>query len=162
MNENRRQEFDLNKEEKEPNGCVFCNIIDGKEPASIITRDDVKGIISFMDLQGYPLVCPIKHIEGNPDELEMNKDILSSMNDLAFDLVPKLYEIYGVKGINVVTNIGSAAGQEIPHIHTHLIPRETGDKRVRLHRLPSLGRESLDILAEQMGQAIVFRKVAVE
>ncbi len=130
--------------------CIFCEIIRGESEASIILRDDEKKVISFMDLQGYPLVCPTEHIEGTPEAIEQNQDIIKEMFGTALQLLSPVYESYQNEGLNIVTNIGTAAGMEIPHLHIHLIPRSVEDRAVRLTRRASQSREELDSRAQEL------------
>lgn len=137
-------------DEHQPEQCVFCEIIQGRQEASVITRDDEKRVISFMDLQGYPLVCPTEHIEGTAESIQGSLDVIEAMYGLAYKILPFVYDEEKGEGINVVTNIGPAAGQEVPHLHVHLIPRTTEDRLVRLIRRTNQPREVLDRRAEQI------------
>lgn len=130
--------------ETEPHTCVFCEIIKGKEEGSIITRDDEKKVIAFMDLQGYPLVCPIEHIQGTIEAIEQNNDTISAMYDLSLKIIPTVYSAYGNDGLNVFMNIGKSAGMEIDHLHIHLIPRFKNEKRSVFLRKNDLQRNILD------------------
>ncbi|HVZ58203.1 MAG TPA: HIT domain-containing protein [Patescibacteria group bacterium] len=136
--------------EHSPEFCIFCEIIRGQTEASIIVKDLEKGVISFMDLQGYPLVCPIEHVDSTPESLNQNADVLAEVSRLAYKLVPLVYEAFSTDGVNIVTNLGESAGQEIPHIHTHVIPRVRHDRRVQMLRVPNLSRQKLDARAAQL------------
>lgn len=140
--------------ENSPKECVFCKIIRGQAEASVILRDDEKGVISFMDLQGYPLVCPIEHVDSTPDSLAHNTDLLAEVNKVALSLVPLVYEAFATDSVNLVTNLGTAAGQEIPHVHTHVMPRFNQDNRVRFQRLATVDREDLDIQAARLRELL--------
>lgn len=140
--------------ERSPEQCIFCEIIKGQAEASIILRDEEKGVISFMDLQGYPLVCPIEHVDSTYDSLVEKNDLLAEVNKVALGLVPHVYEAYATDSVNIITNLGGAAGQEIPHIHTHVIPRFTQDHRVRLQRLATIDREELDNQAARLRELL--------
>ncbi|MDI3496201.1 MAG: histidine triad family protein [Patescibacteria group bacterium] len=106
--------------------CIFCQIIEKTIPASIFYEDEAT--LAFLDIKpvnpGHALVIPKKHV-ANLEEI--------SAADLATLIkvvkkVGKLLETkLGVAGYNLVVNNGSVAGQEIAHLHFHLIPRQAND-----------------------------------
>ena len=106
--------------------CTFCDLIHGAGEASICYEDSEA--IAFMDIQpvnaGHVLVVPRKHFERFEDlpvELSMH------LFRVATKLVPAVKHVANAEGINVVVNSGSAAGQDEPHYHVHVIPRRAGD-----------------------------------
>jgi histidine triad (HIT) family protein len=115
--------------------CIFCKISDRIEPSSIIYEDDE--FIAFMDAypltSGHCLVVPKQHLVR-----------LEALNAKAraklFNLGHKIIEAQkkaglGIQGTNLLINDGKAANQTVPHLHLHLIPRESGDL---LKSLPKL------------------------
>jgi histidine triad (HIT) family protein len=106
--------------------CTFCDLIHGAGEVSICYED--AEAIAFMDIQpvnnGHVLVVPRRHyerFEDVPAELAMH------LFRVATQLVPAVKAVSNAEGINVVVNSGSAAGQDEPHYHVHIIPRTTGD-----------------------------------
>ncbi len=102
--------------------CIFCKIIDNKIPSTKIYED--KNVLVMLDIRpaikqgGHVLVITKKHYElitDVPDEL------LSKVS-LVIKKVSKALLKYG-KGLNVLINNKKIAGQAIPHVHFHLIPR---------------------------------------
>jgi histidine triad (HIT) family protein len=92
---------------------VFCLIVEHKETAIRVFETDKASVI--LDINGgYPLVLSKDHSEENIPE------ILS----LAGKLQPLVKKVYGADGIKILLNLGRAAGQEIPHPHVHIIPRQ--------------------------------------
>lgn len=124
--------------------CVFCRIIDGSQEASVISRDEESGVIAFMDLQGYPLICPTDHIDSDPESIKENVQKILAVYGMAYTIAPLLYQSGEEDGVNIVANLGEAAGQEIPHFHVHVIPRVAKDHRLRFPREVSLPRVELD------------------
>jgi histidine triad (HIT) family protein len=136
--------------------CLFCGIVKDDIEASLVYEDELT--LAFMNLRqgnpGHVLVIPKAHIE-TIDELDM--ELASAL----FRTVVKVAQ--GIKlalhpdGMNVWQSNGPAAGQEIPHIHFHLFPRELNDNRVRFYtQLPPLAeRRYLNELAEQIRVALV-------
>lgn len=106
--------------------CTFCDLIHGAGEVSICYEDS--DAVAFMDVQpvnaGHVLVVPRRHFEkfeDVPAELAMHLFRVTSR------LVPAVKRVANAEGINIVVNSGSAAGQDEPHYHVHVIPRCTGD-----------------------------------
>ena len=106
--------------------CTFCDLILGAGEASICYED--ADSIAFMDIQpvnaGHVLVVPRKHyetFEDLPPELAMH------LFRVATKLVPAIKRVSAAEGLNIVVNSGTAAGQDEPHYHVHVIPRTSGD-----------------------------------
>jgi histidine triad (HIT) family protein len=106
--------------------CTFCNLIHGAGEVSICYED--RDAIAFMDIQpvnsGHVLVVSRKHYESlqdTPPELAMHLFRVATM------IVPAVTKVAKAEGVNVVVNSGSAAGQDEPHYHVHVIPRCEND-----------------------------------
>jgi len=106
--------------------CIFCKIIDGSIPSEkVYEDDDVTAVLDISPVTpGHTLVLPKKH----------SKDFLSTEADLLTRLAPTVQKIArqvmaGVKadGFSLVVFNGLAAGQEVFHLHIHIIPRKSGD-----------------------------------
>jgi histidine triad (HIT) family protein len=107
--------------------CVFCDIIAGRSPASIVYRDE--DCIAFMDTcpvnAGHLLVIPLKHATYLADlEPRVGGALLVAGQKLAAAVRGS-----GLKaeGINLFLADGEAAGQEVFHVHLHVLPRFRGD-----------------------------------
>jgi len=107
--------------------CIFCKIVEGKEPASVVYEDEA--FLALMDAYplapGHCLVIPKKHVE-RLDELS------TSERNRLFEIGHAIVEAqkacgYGLEGTNLLLNDGKAANQTVPHAHLHLIPRKKGD-----------------------------------
>ena len=108
-------------------GCVFCEIIAGRSPASVVCRGD--GCTAFMDIQpinaGHVLVVPDEHATRLAD---LPADTGARMFRIAQRMAAALYESgLDCEGVNVFLADGEAAGQEVFHVHLHVIPRFDGD-----------------------------------
>jgi len=106
--------------------CIFCKIIKGELPSYKIYEDEHN--LAFLDInpttEGHTLVVPKQHFvnfEDIPEE-ELKKTIL-----IVKKIGKKLKDGLGVESYNVCENNDLAAGQLIPHIHFHLIPRHGND-----------------------------------
>ena len=106
--------------------CIFCKIVQGAIPAGIVYRNEQ--LLAFLDIgplaDGHLLVIPCDHYRNVTDLPEKTAAAIGS-------LIPRLAQgvlnVTGADGINVLANQGSAAGQVVPHVHFHLIPRKEGD-----------------------------------
>jgi len=109
---------------KDPNNpCIFCN----EKKNNIVDENDH----AYASYDPYPvskkhcLIVPKRHVKNYFDLSE--KEILAC-NQLIKSMKIKIEEKdKSVKGFNIGTNSGKAAGQSIMHCHVHLIPRREGD-----------------------------------
>lgn len=107
--------------------CIFCDIVAGKLPSSIIFRDDL--CCAFMDIQpvnpGHVLVVPADHASCLA---ELDEESGAHMFRVA-QRIAKAIRNSGIKceGINFFLADGEAAGQDVFHVHLHVLPRYTGD-----------------------------------
>jgi diadenosine tetraphosphate (Ap4A) HIT family hydrolase len=102
--------------------CKFCN----SNPGKFILKGDLGFAAwdSFPVNQGHVLVIPYRHVSEYFDATDSEKQELWSLVDKAKAIID---EKYAPDGYNVGINIGHWAGQSIPHLHIHLMPRYQGD-----------------------------------
>jgi histidine triad (HIT) family protein len=107
--------------------CVFCNILAGGQPASIVYRDET--CTAFMDIQpvnpGHVLVTPNAHAA-------MLADLDPATGGQLFRVAQRIAQALrdsGIHcdGVNFFLADGSVAGQDVFHVHLHVIPRYRGD-----------------------------------
>lgn len=108
------------------NDCIFCKIVAKEIPATTIFEDDE--VLVFMDIgpiiKGHALVIPKKHydpVTDTPDE------VLAKLHITAKRIADAQMNALGADGVNIMQNNGKASGQEVPHIHVHVIPRFCDD-----------------------------------
>jgi len=133
------------------NSCIFCRIVRKQAPASFVYED--ASVMAFLDIRplnmGHTLVIPKEHYETIyeiPDELIGH--IHTIVKRTAFG-VKKATE---ADGITVIQQNGRAAGQEIFHLHVHVVPRYTGQKLPRFEEIQEANREKLNQAAEKIRQ----------
>ncbi len=103
-------------------GCIFCRIVAGTEPASMVHQDQVA--VAFMDIQpvtpGHLLVVPRLHCASL---VNLEPDIAAHLMRVAVRLDVAIRSS-GVRcqGVNLLLADGEAAGQDVFHVHLHLIP----------------------------------------
>ena len=105
--------------------CIFCKIVRGEIPSSVIFEDDV--CMAFLDVfpvsKGHSLLIPKQHYVNLFD---VDPDVAAHMARRLIDLVRGVKIATGEEGVLTVVANGAGAGQEVPHLHFHAIPRSRG------------------------------------
>ncbi len=102
--------------------CPFCTL-----PATrVVAENDFAVLIrdAYPVSVGHCLVIPKRHIGSWFDTSEQERSAMLSLLDQAKAIVEK--EL-APRAYNIGINDGAAAGQTVPHLHMHLIPRFQGD-----------------------------------
>lgn len=104
-------------------GCIFCKIVKGELPSVKVWED--AEVLAFLDIQpinkGHVLIIPKQH---GALISEIDDNILCSMIKLAKKIGQALRDSeLKPAGVNLFLADGKAAGQEVPHVHLHIIPR---------------------------------------
>ena len=117
--------------------CVFCKILSGELPATIVDEDE--RTIAFMDIapatRGHALVIPRAHA---PDLLSVGTEDLCAVAVATRRLAARARKRLGADGINLLNSCGAAAWQTVFHFHVHVIPRYHDDP-LRLPWVPAAG-----------------------
>lgn len=107
--------------------CIFCKIINREIPAGIVYENDTT--LAFLDIaplnQGHTLVIPKHHAE-TLSELPVNdlRDTIESLQEVVKKLERSALSF---RDFNILLANGKYAGQEISHLHFHIIPRSSGE-----------------------------------
>lgn len=112
--------------------CIFCKIIKKEIPAKIIAETEKS--LAFMDAfpltKGHSLVIPKTHYEKVQDiSSEDNADLFETVRRT----IGKVDKI--TNATLVAIHNGKESGQEIPHVHIHLIPRSPQDSAGPVHSM---------------------------
>ncbi len=136
--------------------CIFCRIVQGEAPASIVYADEV--VRAFMDIQpvnpGHVLVVPNAHASSLS---ELAEHTGAHLFVVAQRVAAALRESgLRCEGVNLFLADGEAASQDVFHVHLHVLPRYVGDGfglRFGPHygRRPS--RAELDDVAQRIRMA---------
>lgn len=101
--------------------CLFCRIISGEIGARKIYEDDEA--VAFLDISpwqdGHTLVIPRRHVV---DVLE-DEWVLPELGPAIHAVSHLLKQKLGASAVNLVSNAGADAGQEVFHAHVHVVPR---------------------------------------
>lgn len=113
-------------------GCVFCQIVSGAEPASIVWEDDVT--IAAVDLRqfhpGHVLVIPRRHLQ---DVRELDYATGAAVMATVVRMTRAVAAAFPNQGLSLWHSIGEAAFQEVPHLHIHVHPRMLGDGLLQIY-----------------------------
>jgi len=101
--------------------CLFCKIINKEIPSTIVYEDEE--VLAFRDIHPiapvHILVIPKKHIKSL-NELEEQDELLVGKIYTVINKIAKQEEI-DEKGFRVIVNCGEDGGQEVKHLHFHLL-----------------------------------------
>jgi len=131
--------------------CIFCKIISGEIKSKFLK--ETKHSVSFLDAfplaTGHVLIIPKNHHEKIQDmSIEENTDLFT----LVHQMISNVDEITG--STLVAIHNGKDAGQEIPHVHIHLVPRSKDDSAGAIHSMFSstvtLSESEMDGLYEKL------------
>lgn len=133
--------------------CIFCAIVAGDIPSRTVFEDDL--VMAFLDANplapGHTLVIPKDHHETLG---VVPEDLAAHLFGALHRLTPAVEHAVDAQGSNVAFNNGEAAGQEVPHVHAHIIPRFDGDGGNPIHAVagarPDLSDDELDRIAEDI------------
>lgn len=102
--------------------CIFCKIVAGEIPSTRVYED--ADTLAFMDIgpviKGHTLVIPKQHydpITNTP------ADVLARLMKVVQKIAQAQMNGLKADGVNVLNANGTAAGQQVPHIHFHVVPR---------------------------------------
>ncbi|MBK9656154.1 MAG: HIT domain-containing protein [Rhodanobacteraceae bacterium] len=106
----------------DPRWCPFCN----SDPQRVFLR--LRHVFALWDgfpvTDGHALIVPYRHVPTWFDASNTERAELFSALDAVCSIIR---ERGGIDGFNFGVNVGAAAGQTVPHLHQHVIPRRTGD-----------------------------------
>jgi len=109
----------------DPN-CIFCKILAGQIP-SVQVYEDAQSV-AFLDINpiapGHTLLVPREHY---PDLVSTPHEALSALMAAAPKVAKAVLAATGGEGFNFFQFNGRCSGQEVFHLHFHIIPRRPGD-----------------------------------
>ena len=131
--------------------CIFCKIASKEIPAKILV--ETESCIGFLDAfplaKGHALVIPKNHYEKLQD---LPTDVNTEMFSTVHSLISKIDTLTGATLVAV--HNGRESGQEIPHVHVHLIPRSSDDSAGAVHSMfsqkPELSESEIDELYSKL------------
>ncbi len=131
--------------------CVFCKIVRKEAPSSIVYEDEQ--IMALMDIrpvsEGHTLVIPKQHYE---DIFDAPEELIAAIYKTTQKVAFSVKKAIKADGISIVQQNGKAAGQDIFHLHVHIIPRFEGSKMPHFGDLTVVSREKLEEMAAKIKQ----------
>ncbi len=129
--------------------CLFCKIAKGEIPAQKVYENE--DVMAFLDINpvnaGHTLVIPKTHFEHM---LETPKDVFLKTMEAVHFLSPIIKEATNADGINIGINTLPAAGQEVFHLHVHIMPRFEGDGHKHWSGTPYKTEEEMKTVADRI------------
>jgi histidine triad (HIT) family protein len=112
--------------------CVFCEIVRGTQPASLVWEDDLT--LAFLDLRqfhpGHTLIIPRRHLS---DVRELDHTLGAALMASVARVTRAVSAAFPNQGLSIWHSIGEAADQEVPHLHMHVHPRLLDDRLLRIY-----------------------------
>ncbi|MFB6086395.1 MAG: HIT family protein [Halodesulfurarchaeum sp.] len=140
-----------------PTDCIFCRIAAGDAPAATIV--ETERAMAFLDARplspGHTLVIPHTHAERLG---ALDGETAGAVMDMLRRLAPAVEDAVDADATTIGFNNGRAAGQEVPHVHGHIIPRNRGDGGGPIHavlpRQSGEGGEEPEAIAEAIAERL--------
>lgn len=133
--------------------CVFCKIVAGKIPARILVQNDraVALLDAFPLAAGHTLVIPKSHYVKVQD---MSEQDAMAVFEIAWKVTGAVEAGSQAQASTVAIHNGNEAGQEIPHVHVHIVPRKGGDGAGAIHSMfrnrPKISSQEMDALRDKI------------
>jgi histidine triad (HIT) family protein len=131
------------------NSCVFCKVARKQAPASYVYEDE--NVLAFLDIrplnEGHTLVIPKEHYVTI---FEVPEELVAHLHRIVKRVALAVRESTKADGISIIQQNGKAAGQEIFHMHVHVIPRYEGQKLPRFGEISEANREKLNQVAANL------------
>jgi len=138
--------------------CVICSIIEGRIPAQKVYEDD--HCLAFLDIlpaaPGHTMLVPKVHISRVEDlTIEHAQSLFSALHKI----LNPIRNAVGADATTVGINNGPGSGQEVPHVHIHILPRRRGDRGGIVQQLGPGAEGDLDTIAERIRTEIIKQSI---
>ena len=129
--------------------CIFCEIVAGRQPSYRVLEDE--HTVAFLNIRpvtpGHTLVVPREH---SRDLWQISEAAHSHVAAMVHRVAALLKSALAPDGMNVKHNTGPAAGQDVFHFHTHVVPRWNDDGRNLAWHTRRASSEQLEAIHEQI------------
>ncbi len=127
------------------NSCVICQLVSNELPAWVIYENE--NVICFFPLEveafGHTVVAPKSHYA---DLFSVPAEVLGCILAVVQKVASHYQTAIGANGVNLLHASGVAAGQSVPHLHFHLIPRFDNDGLDAWPKLPGTQQSKGELL----------------
>lgn len=133
--------------------CVFCKIIAGEVTAKIIMQNEKAMALldAFPLAAGHTLVIPKSHYAKVQ---QMSEQDAMAVFEIVWKIAGAVETGSQVNASTIAIHNGSEAGQEVPHVHAHIVPRKKGDGAGPIHSMfkikPRLSAQEMDSLYDRI------------
>lgn len=136
---------------------IFSKIVAGEVPAQVVDETDES--LAFLDAnplaRGHTLVIPKEQYERVDD---MPADVAREVFATIHRVAPAVESAVDAAGTTIAFNDGEAAGQEVPHVHGHVVPRFDDDGIGAIHSLrwprPDLAEDEFEQIGDDIAEAV--------
>ena len=133
--------------------CIFCKIIRGEIPCQRVFES--QHALAFLDINplapGHTVLIPKHHVEFLED---LPEDWAGGLGCVFGRIARAVSSVVQAQGYNVLQNNGSVAGQVVPHVHFHIVPRRADDGLGYRWKAKPASAEELAELAERIQSAL--------
>jgi histidine triad (HIT) family protein len=137
--------------------CIFCRIARRELETDLVFEDE--NTLAFLDAnplaKGHTIVIPKSHVSRVED---LEEDLAEAVFRTVHRLTGPIQEAVSAPASTIAINNGPASGQEIPHLHVHVIPRFRGDGGGPIHSImkqkPRLGNQEMKNVAQSIRQLV--------
>ncbi|MDO8626022.1 MAG: HIT family protein [Candidatus Magasanikbacteria bacterium] len=124
--------------------CLFCKIL--RKEVSFYKVYEDSDVLAFLDIhpcaKGHTVVIPKQHYESLKDMSDSEwRDFMRGLNAAR----NRIEQVLAPEGLNAGINERAAAGQAVPHVHWHIIPRWEGDGGGSMHSIIKAPKEAIDV-----------------
>jgi len=133
--------------------CVFCRIVTGQIPATVVHED--QHTLAFMDIgqvnPGHTLVTVKAHAENL---YALDDERAAAVARTSARVARAIHDAFSPPGLSVYQANGEPAGQTVFHYHVHLLPRHEGDGMQLTWPVKNPPRETLEQYAAKIRAAL--------
>ena len=137
--------------------CIFCKIATGKIPAQVIAQNEraMALLDAFPLAAGHTLVIPKSHYAKVQ---EMSREDAAAVFEMTQKVASAVESGSQANASTIAIHNGREAGQEIPHVHVHIVPRKAGDGAGPIHSMfknrPKLGAQEMGALRDTIAGSL--------
>jgi histidine triad (HIT) family protein len=143
---------------QDPN-CIFCKIVASEIPARLIMQNEwaIALLDAFPLAAGHTLVIPKSHY-GKVQQMSEHDAI--AVFEIVWRVAGAVEKASQVSASTIAIHNGSEAGQEVPHVHVHIVPRKADDGAGAIHSMfktkPKLSPQEMDSLRERIASNLSY------
>lgn len=114
--------------------CIFCKIVTKEVPNYTVYEDE--HVLAFLDIfprvEGHTVVIPKEH---GVTIFDLSSEIVGRVMQGVQKAAERVQNVLKPEGFSIGFNHGEVAGQVVPHLHFHILPRWKGDKGGNMHSI---------------------------